>query len=117
MKNEKVLEILELAKSIDANKAAEEILTWLVDNVDNYIDNKETVFSLYFPVDKKNLDAMDQIFNLGSLYQKIEKDEDNWDAVLEKSKPFNKEKAAEERECIRKLDAVVELIKNEMAGN
>ena len=117
MKKKNALEIQEMAKSIDVSKAAKEMLTWLTDNVDNYIDNKETVFSLYFPVDKKNLDTMDQIFNLGSLYQKIEKDEDNWDAVLKKSKAFNKEKAEQERECIKKLDAVVELIKNEMAGN
>jgi len=93
-------EIIEMSKNIDITKASEEMLIWLIDNVDNYIDNKETIFSLYFPVDKTNLDKMDQIFNLGSLYQN-----------------FENEKIKEERECIKKLDDVVELIKKEMMGN
>ena len=93
-------EIQKLAKKIDIKKASEEMLCWLIDNVEQYIDNKETVFSLYFPVDKVNLDKMDQIFNLGSLYQN-----------------FENEKIKEERECIKELDDVVELIKKEMVGN
>ena len=93
-------EIQKLAKKIDIKKASEEMLGWLIDNVEQYIDNKETVFSLYFPVDKVNLDKMDQIFNLGSLYQN-----------------FENEKIKEERECIKELDDVVELIKKEMVDN
>ena len=93
-------EIQKLAKKIDIKKASEEMLGWLIDNVEQYIDNKETVFSLYFPVDKVNLDKMNQIFNLGSLYQN-----------------FENEKIKEERECIKELDDVVELIKKEMVDN
>ena len=93
-------EIQELAKNIDIKKASEEMLNWLIDNVENYIDNKETVFSLYFPVDKVKLQNMDQIFNLGSLYQN-----------------FENEKIKEERECIKGLDDVVELVKKEMMGD
>jgi len=88
------------ASNIDVKKASGEMLNWLIDNVEQYIDNKETIFSLYFPVDKVNLDKMDQIFNLGSLYGN-----------------FENKNIKEERECIKILDAVVELIKKEMTEN
>lgn len=100
MKKKTALEIIEMSKDINIGKASEEMLNWLIDNVDNYIDNKETIFSLYFPVDKTNLENMDQVFNLGSLYQN-----------------FENNKIKEERECIKKLDDIVELIKKEMASN
>lgn len=93
-------EIKEMAKNIDIKKASEEVLNWLIDNVEQYIDNKETVFSLYFPVNKVELQKMDQIFNLGSLYLNFEND-----------------KIKEERECIKVLDNVVELIKKEIIAN
>ena len=92
--------LLEQSKNIDVKKAAEEILTWIINNVENYIDNKETVFSLYFPVDKIKMQNMDHIFNLGSLYLK-----------------FENEKINEERECIKFLDDMVELVKKEMVSD
>ena len=95
------IEIQEMAKNIDIKKASEEVFNWLIDNVEQYIDNKETVFSLYFPVNKVELQKMDQIFNLGSLYLNFE--DEKW--------------SKEERECIKGLDAVVELIKKEMISN
>ena len=68
-------EIIDIVKStqesitkIDLKKAAEELLNWLIDNVEQYIDNKETIFSLYFPVDKEKMAKMDNLFALGSLY-------------------------------------------------
>jgi hypothetical protein len=89
-----------MTKNIDIKKAAEEMLNWLIEHVEEYIDNKETVFSLYFPVNKTELEKMDQIFNLGSLYLN-----------------FENEKIKEERECIKGLDEVVELIRKEIIGN
>ena len=93
-------EIQEKAKNINIKKASEEMLNWLTNNVEEYIDNKETIFSLYFPVDKSKLQNMDQIFNLGSLYLNFE------NKVIK-----------EERECIKILDDVVENVKKEMVGN
>lgn len=87
-------------KNIDIKKSAVEILSWLIDNVEQYIDNKETVFSLYFPIKKDNMPNMNQTFNLGSLY-------------LE----FEKEKLKNERECLKILDDIVNLIKQEIIDN
>jgi len=95
-----VAETQRKSNSINAKKASEEMLNWLADNVEEYIDNKETIFSLYFPVDKVSLGKMDQIFNLGSLYL-----------------GFEGGKVKEERECLDVLDKVVELIKKEMCNN
>ena len=69
MEKNTATEIQEMAKKIDIKKASEEMLNWLIENVENYIDNKETIFSLYFPVNKTELQNMDQIFNLFYLYK------------------------------------------------
>ena len=44
-------EIEELSKNIDTNKAADEVIQWLVDNVSNYIDNKEKEFRIDLVID------------------------------------------------------------------
>ena len=100
MDTNKAIEIQDKSKTIDVKKASEEMLNWLINNVEEYIDNKETIFSLYFPVDKDKLVNMDQIFNLGSLYSNFE------EKVIK-----------EERECIKILDDVVENVKKEMVDN
>lgn len=57
-------------KSFDKNKMAEELLQWLIDGVEEYIDNSETVFSVYFPVNSEVIKNMPITNEFGNMYIK-----------------------------------------------
>jgi hypothetical protein len=61
-KTEKIL------SEIDENDVAQELLQWLIDHVEEYIDNQESVFSVYFPVNSDVIKNMPVTNQLGNTY-------------------------------------------------
>lgn len=64
-------QLLEQAKSIDPKKIAKTVLKWLINNVESYIDNKETVFLVYFSYDVLSEHGLDELKKLQELYYAI----------------------------------------------
>ena len=73
-------EITELSQNVDTDKAAEEILKWLTENVAHYIDNKEREFRIDLVIEEKSSENMENIKLLQDLYRAIPDDEDYVDA-------------------------------------
>jgi len=73
-------EIEELSKNIDTNKAADEVIQWLVDNVSNYIDNKEKEFRIDLVIEENSGESMENIKLLQDLYRGIPDDSEYLDS-------------------------------------
>lgn len=86
--------------NIDTKGIAKEILQWLIDCVEEYIDNKETVFPIYFPVNSEVIQKMEKTNALGNIYLK----------VLE-----GKNSDSKKRKVIDRLDEIVKEIKEIMS--
>jgi len=69
-------EIHELSKNVDADKAAEEVLTWLIENVSHFIDNKEREFRIELVIDENSGEKMENIKLLQDLYRAIPDDDE-----------------------------------------
>jgi hypothetical protein len=65
--------IIEDAKSIDTNAAAQELLTWLIANVENYIDNDKKIFRIDLIIDD-SVNEMPQLKKLQGLYKSVPDD-------------------------------------------
>jgi len=103
--------ILEESKSIDSKLIAQEILKWLYNNVENYVDNQTKIYKIDLVVDS---DEMPMTKKLQDLYRAIP-DEDLSEAVMHAydeavkgniTEDVNK-KAEEASECRRELDKIV----------
>jgi hypothetical protein len=70
-------EISELAKTVDAEKAAEEVVTWLIGNVENFIDNKEREFRIDLIIEENSNEDMKNIKLLQDLYRAIPDDSES----------------------------------------
>jgi hypothetical protein len=73
-------EIHELAKNVDTDKAAEEVLGWLTENVAHFIDNKEKEFRIDLVIEENSGEKMENIKLLQDLYRAIPDDSDYVDA-------------------------------------
>lgn len=123
IKNE-LNKILEASKEIDKKSIAIEMLSWIKNNVENFIDNHERVFKLdlhfpYYVEEMKNTYALQELFksipedteaveiDLSSVNQKI--DLDSIDKDLVKKNLLTKNSAMEEiMECRSVLNGIVE---------
>jgi hypothetical protein len=68
-------EIIEDSKTIIAEKVGLEVLTWVITNVENFIDNHNKMFKLDLVVDKSK--GMEETKRLQDLYRAIPEDENN----------------------------------------
>jgi hypothetical protein len=73
-------EIKELSKSVDVEKAGDEILEWLTKNVAHFIDNKEREFRIDLVIDEKSSEEMANVLVLQDLYRAVPDDSDYIDA-------------------------------------
>jgi len=93
-------QIKDKSQNINVKEAASEVLNWLINNVEEYIDNKETIFSLYFPIDKIQLENLPNVLNLGSLYLTMDKED-----------------IQDETKCMDFLNNITNLVKTEIINN
>jgi len=63
-----IKDILEKANEIDTDKVAKEMLSWLINNVENFIDNQKREFKIDLILDS---DAMSESTKLQNLYRAI----------------------------------------------
>ena len=91
--------ILEGAKAINPADVAGEVGQWLLDNVENYVDNHRHVYRLYLTVGAAN--SMSNTGALQLLYMSIPSPEDSED----------KEGLAREGRCLDALDDVTTRVK------
>lgn len=75
-----IKDILEKANEIDTDKVAKEMLTWLINNVENFIDNQKREFKIDLILDS---DAMSESTKLQNLYRAIP-EEDTKSVELDK---------------------------------
>lgn len=77
-----VNQIINESRRIDKNAIAREILTWLVNNVENYIDNSQKVFKidLHLPF---YVEEMKETYALQELFKKIPDDSESVSVELE----------------------------------
>jgi len=98
-----IADIIEESKKIDTKFIAEEILGWLENNVENYVDNKTKLYKIDLVIDS---DEMPMTKKLQDLYMAIPEDE-----VLDESQVDKGESLANFNEasgCRRELDKVTE---------
>ena len=97
-----IQDILKQSKDINPTHIADEMLDWLIKNVENYINNHETVFPLYFT--SEALNGMQDMPCLQKLYDLYRAIQDEWSDT-------------EIGECMQTLDAIVLKSKEEMDNN
>ena len=98
-------EIIARAGNIDPVAAAKEVLNWLVNNVQQYVDNQRKTYRLYITVADST--GMPQISELQALYLAIESPEDSDD------------KGGLEREgrCLDVLDDITEKVQESLMSD
>lgn len=75
---EKINDIISRSNSINVINVADEVLTWIKDNVTNFIDNKTKRFKLDLTVkveDESNT-TLGEVYKLQNLYQELPEDPD-----------------------------------------
>lgn len=80
-KKKSIEEILLLSENVDTDKAAEEVLQWLIENVENYIDNKEREFRIDLVIEENSSENMVNIKLLQDLYRAIPDDSEYVDVA------------------------------------
>jgi hypothetical protein len=101
-------EIIQGAQEVDPSVMANDVLKWLINNVDTYIDNHETVFRLYF-TNESFLD-MPSLGKVHEFYQKIP--DDVTEADLDAVKDVLDGKVAEAKKILSTSEApLTELFK------
>ena len=110
--------ILEEAKSVEPQSIAKEIVAWLTNNVENYVDNETKLYKIDLVVDS---DEMPMTKKLQDLYMAIPDDEEKPSEKLDKSEDqYKEETEAWEKsiqassDCRRELDKVVAKAYDEM---
>jgi len=91
--------LLSEADKLDPEKMATETLGWLIANVENYIDNAETAFLIYFTYDVLEESKLHELKRLQELYYAIP------DSDEEDEEPVPQEDI---EEMIQNLDGVLE---------
>lgn len=67
-------DIIEDSKTINPEKISTEVLTWIIGNVENFIDNQNKIFKLDLVLD--NIKEMEETKKLQDLYRAIDDDKD-----------------------------------------
>jgi len=115
MKFEKktIEEIITLSSDVNPDKAANEVLDWLLLNVTNFIDNKEKEFRIDLIIEENSSENMENIKLLQDLYRAIPDDSEFVDAEkIEEIFASGKLDDAFEDEDFKKLVACREALDN-----
>ncbi len=108
-----ITEIIEKSKEIDINKVSEEMLGWLIANVENFIDNQKREFKIDLILDSDN---MSESTKLQNLYRKIpEKDDTNIE--FDKIDDINADSFTEVNRCRKALDKITKKCHTSMKEN
>jgi hypothetical protein len=97
-------DIIEDAKTISPVKISLEVLTWIITNVENFIDNQNKIFKLDLVLD--NAKGTEETKRLQDLYRAIPDDEEKDEIKLEKY-----------QECRRMLDGITKTAFEHMKGS
>jgi len=97
-----IVDILEDSKTIDATLIANEILEWLVKNVENYVDNETKLYKIYLTIDSE---GMSETKRLQDLYRAVPDEEDSG-----LSGPELREFMEKCSDCRRELDKATEKV-------
>lgn len=98
-------EIFTKSKDVDPKAISKEIIQWMIDNVENYVDNHRTVYRLYLTVDSNTVMAATGLLQL--LYMSIPSPKDDNDQAA---------KDVEGR-CLDLLDDLTIKVKEELVAN
>jgi hypothetical protein len=116
-----IKDILEESKNIKPEIIAQEILQWLINNVENYVDNETKLYKIDLIVDS---DEMPMTKKLQDLYMAIPDDEEKPCEKLDKSSSQYQdeiraweESIKESSDCRRELDKIVEEAHGKMKGD
>jgi len=97
-------DIIEDAKTINTEKISLEVLTWIITNVENFIDNQNKIFKLDLVLD--NAKGTEETKRLQDLYRAIPDDDEKDEIKLEKY-----------QECRRMLDGITKTAFEHMKGS
>jgi hypothetical protein len=118
VKNEKmdITSIIEKSKTIDAQKAAKEVLTWVANNVEEFIDNQRKMFKLDLIIDAEDgaEETLPVVRALQNLYRSIPddpvqcegKDGLSFQSILDSLSQEDKDLISEIQRCKDELDAI-----------
>ena len=114
--------ILEHSQKIDTTLASKEVLTWIANNVEQFIDNQRRMFKLDLIIDAE--DTMTEIKKLQDLYRAIPNDpssnvdidlsNNNYNDILESLPKEDQDLIEQIQSCRSKLDEVTEKVFKEM---
>jgi hypothetical protein len=106
-------EILERKENINPQEAANEVIKWLTDNVENFIDNKEKKFRIDLVIEENSNEELKNIKLLQDLYRGIKEDSKFVDS--EKGiDDIKEEDLSEVISCRKELDKITKEIREEI---
>ena len=108
----KVKEIIEKSKEINTDRVAQEMLGWLIANVENFIDNQRREFKIDLILDSDN---MSESTKLQNLY--IEIPESDGDLKLDNIDNVNNDNFKKVNKCRETLDNVTKKCHSSMKKN
>jgi len=73
MKNKQCKEVINKLDKLDVSNASEEILSWVLENVDQYIDNQKKIFKMDIIIDEES-EVMPTVKVLQELYRALPDD-------------------------------------------
>lgn len=116
VKNLKVQEIIDKSKEIDAKKVSQEILNWLTNNVENFIDNQKREFKIDLVLESVE---MSESTKLQELYRAIPEEDDETISMSEigNIKDIKSNRFTQVNKCRKALDKITKQCFNEMNKN
>ena len=116
VKNLKIQEIIDKSKEIDPKKVSSEILTWLANNVENFIDNQKREFKIDLILESE---AMSESTKLQELYRSIPEEDDETISMTEigNISDIKANRFTEVNKCRKSLDKVTKQCFTEMNKN
>lgn len=109
----KIKEIIEKSKEINTDKVAQEMLGWLIANVENFIDNQRREFKIDLILDSDN---MSESTKLQNLYIEIPESDDG-DLKLDNIDNVNNDNFIKVNKCREALDNVTKKCHSSMKKN
>jgi len=105
----KISSILQESETIDAKKISDEVLSWLIKNVENFIDNQSKLFKMDLIIDELSAETMPETKKLQDLYLSIPDDTKIgvWNDVLKMEVDDSNEVLEVAGECRNTLDKTV----------
>ncbi len=106
----KCSEIIQDIDTIDIRKASEEVLQWLINNVENYVDNSANSYKLNLMLDDTVVENLLDIKNLKAI-------QNLYRSIPEDSSDENYESGKMTKKAYDELDKLIARIQKEMSKN